>query len=186
MQAWLSFIGPWFHFISQCAALPLASLAVFVGVRRLALRRTAWKAAALLVCGMIYLCGYGGVLFMGASSLGSALKDVDDHHWPAIPESTLAQLTPEDREFKTRLHARMEFEDAGTLITYINASGQRVLYAPTEEQIRQREFIKVSAAQVRVQLENLRTQGWALVIAAITALLAGVYARIVSKGKVNE
>jgi hypothetical protein len=179
MQAWFSSTGHWLYFVGKTVVFPLAILAVFEGVRRFSPQRTAWKAAVFLVCGMAFLCGQAGVLLRAAASIEPAL-DLSDQCPPlpaAIPDSLLAQLTLQERHYRTHLLARMEFGCTGTLRRYIDASGLSVVYAPSEEQIRNREFIKVTVAETRMRVEFARAYVRTLVAAAITAVLAGLYAR---------
>ena len=185
MQTWIPLIGQWLNFISKSVVVTLAILAVFEGARRCSPWRTAWKtkAAAYLAGGMVVLCGYGGALSWAEASIDSSLQYLlHSSPVPVISENMLAQLTPEDREQRTRLLARLEFDRTGTLRNYISASGQSVLYAPSESEIRNRESTQVSLAQARAMLDVIRAQGPALIMTALIALLAGLYARRVSKG----
>ena len=185
MQTWIPWMGQWLNFISKSVVVTLATLAVFEGARRFSPWRTAWKtkAAAYLAGGMVVLCGYGGTLLRAGASGESSLQYlVHSRPVPVMPESRLAQMTPEDRERITRLLARMEFDRTGALRNYISVSGQSVLYAPSESEIRNRELIKVTVASGRITYVFIRAQGPALIMTALIALLAGLYARRVSKG----
>jgi hypothetical protein len=177
-------MGEWFSFLIKWAMVPLATLAVFEGTRRVSLRRTAWKHAALLIFGVAVLGGMAGTLSRGASAIDSALALVfDQRPLPPVPGATLAQMTPQEREEKTRLLARIAFEKAGTLATYISASGQPIRYAPSEQEIREREIFRESVARTRTILEFIRIQVWTLMIAAVVAAVAGVYARFYGRSR---
>jgi len=170
MESWFSFLGKW-------TLIPLATVAVFEGVRRVSLRRNAWKPATLLIFGAAVLGGYAGTLWWGASGIESMLGVLDQRAPPPLPEVRLAQMSPQEREEKTRLLAQIAFENSGTLATYVSASGQHIRYAPSEKEIRDRESLRESLAQTRSRLEFIRTQVWMFIIAAIAAAAAGVYAR---------
>jgi hypothetical protein len=100
-----------------------------------------------------------------------------------LPDAALAQLTPQEREYKTRLIAHLAFEKDGTLATYISTSGQRIQYAPSEQEIRNRVLVSASAASIRARAEGIRTQAWMFMIAAIVAVAAGLYARFCERRK---
>jgi len=176
MEEWLSFLNKW-------TLLPLATIAVFEGTRRISWGRSGWKTAALLFFGIGALIVNAGSLAWGASVLESTLCVLNQKLPPTIPESALAQMAPQEREEKTRLIAQIAFGNAGALITYISATGQQVRYAPSEKEIRDRESLEVSLMQTRTRLEFIRTQVWIYMLAAISAIAAGLYARLGTKGR---
>lgn len=167
----------WFSFLSKWTLVALATIAVFEGARCFSMRRPLSKAAALLIFGVGVLGGYAGALSWGASGIDSALRTLDGSSAPRVPESALAQMTPQEREEKTRLLAQISFQQTGNLATYSDANGRSILYAPSEKEIRDREGLRESLAQTRARLEFIRTQVWMLVIAVFTAAAAGLYAR---------
>jgi hypothetical protein len=172
-------MGEWFSFLSKSTMIPLATLAVFEGVRRISLRRAAWEYVAFLIFGVAVLGGTAGTLLWGASAIESTLAiAVDQKPLPSVPDVAFAQMTPQEREEKTRLLAKIAFEKSGTLATYISASGQHIRYAPSEEEIRDHEFLRESVARTRTILEFIRAQVWMLMIAGVVAAVAGVYARV--------
>jgi hypothetical protein len=176
MEEWLSFVGKW-------TLVPLATIAVFEGARRLSWARSGWNAAALLLFGVGILGGYAGSLAWVASGIESTFGVLDQRSPPSLPESTLAQMTPQEREEKTRLLARIAFESAGILTTYISATGEQVRYAPSENEIRDRQTLRESLAQIRTRVEFIRAQVWMFSLSAIAAAVAGVCARSFRGGR---
>ena len=180
-------MGEWLTFLSKWTLVPLATLAVFEGARRVSLRRTAWKHAALLIFGVAVLGGMAAFLSWGASTIDSSLAVfLDQKYLRPMPDATLAQLTPQEREERTRLLARLVFENTGTLTTYLSASGQRIQYAPSEKEIRHREFVIESVAEIRTNLTGIRTQVWMFMIAGVVAAVAGVYARFCERSECQK
>ena len=171
MEEWLSFLSKW-------TLVPLATIAVFEGARRFSWGWSGRTAAALLLFGIGVLGGYAGSLAWGASRIESALGVLDQRPPPPLSESALAQMTPQEREEKTRLLAQIAFENAGVLAIYISATGQQVRYAPSEKELRDRQTLRESLTQTRTRMEFIRTQVWMFILAAIAAAAAGVYARL--------
>ncbi len=171
MEEWLSFAAKW-------TLVPLATIAIFEGVRRFSWTRSGRKAAALVLFGIAVLGGSAGSLAWGAAAIESILAVVNRAPPPALPSRALARMTPEEREEKTRILAQTAFDDTGVLITYTSATGQHVRYAPTEKEIRDRQTLMESLAQTRVRVEFLRAQVWMFLIAIVAAATAGAYARL--------
>jgi hypothetical protein len=172
----ISDIGEWLTFLSVWAMVPFATIAVFEGVRRVSWRRATWKHAALLIFGMAVLGGEAGVKWRAVSITETGLASLE-RPLPSIPDATFDKMAPQEREDKTLLRAKITFAQTGALMDYVNASGQRIPYAPSEKEIRDREFERVSVAQIRTLNEGIRTQAWALMIAWIVAAAGGFYVR---------
>jgi hypothetical protein len=168
----------WLSFLSQLTLLPLATIAVFEGVRRLSWGRSGWQAAAILLIGIGMLGGYAGFLARVASGMESALATLDQMPPPRLPASALAQMTPHEREEKTQFLAQIAFANAGMLATYISAAGEEVRYAPSEKEIRDRQTLRESLAQTRARVEFIRTQVWMFIVAVIAAVSAGLFVRL--------
>jgi len=94
-----------------------------------------------------------------------------------LPEAALAQMTPQEKEEKTRILAQITFTQTGKLAMYSDASGRQILYAPSEEEIRAREVLRESLGQARARLEFIRTEVWMFALFAIVAALAGIFIR---------
>jgi hypothetical protein len=90
-------------------------------------------------------------------------------------------MTPHEREEKTLFRARFVFRETGSLVTYNNASGQQMLYAPSEKEIRDRQELRELSIKTRTILEftriQLRAQIWVALIALVVAIGWGFIAR---------
>jgi hypothetical protein len=113
-----------------------------------------------------------------ASNVESTLKVLDQSPVPSLPEASLARMTPQEREEKTRLLAQITFANLGVLATYTSATGQQVRYAPSEKEIRERQSIGESLAQTRTRAEFMRLQMWMFTLAVVAAAATGVYVRL--------
>ena len=179
MNEWLSFLGEWFMFLSRLAVIPVATIAVFEGARRFSLKRPLSKATVYLALGIVVLGSYAGGLFWVTSGFDeSAIKMFVEHSpVPDIPDAALAQMTPAEREEKTHLVARITFDQTGRLVTYSNANGEQVLYAPSEKEIRDRGDMRESLILARTRIEYVRAQVWVLAGALAVAIGLGMSAR---------
>lgn len=168
----------WLSFLSRLAFIPLATIAVYEGVRRCTWRWSNWRPAAHLLFGIGMLGGDAASKFVLASSIESSLKVIAESPTPRVPESAFDQMSPREREEKSRLLAQIAFDRDGSLISYISISGERIGYAPSEKEIRDRQNLAESLAQTRIRLEFIRTQAWMFTLAAAVATLAGLYIRL--------
>jgi hypothetical protein len=170
MDEWLSFAARW-------SLVPLATIAIYEGMRRLSWSRSGRNGAALVLFGIAVLGTDAASLTFSASNIESMIAVLDQKALPPVQADVLAQMTPAEREEKTRILAQIAFDRAGALVEYVNAAGQKVRYAPTEKEIRDRETLTVSVAQAQVRMGLLRAQAWMFVLAVVVAAGAGAYAR---------
>ncbi|OQW86716.1 MAG: hypothetical protein BWK72_16705 [Rhodoferax ferrireducens] len=170
MREWLSFLIEW-------TLVAVATIAVFEGFRCFSLRQPLSKYAALLIFGVGVLGGYAAALSWSVSALDSVLTIADGGPPRQLPEAALAQMTPQEKEEKTRILAQITFTQTGKLAMYSDASGRQILYAPSEEEIRAREVLRESLGQARARLEFIRTEVWMFALFAIVAALAGIFIR---------
>ena len=180
MNEWLSFLGGWLAFLTGVAVVPVATIAVFEGARRFSLKRPLSKATVYLALGIVVLGSYAGGLFWATSGSERFFKLEEERERrpiPVIPEAALAKMTPAEREEKTRLVARMTFDQTGRLVTYSNANGEQVLYAPSEKEIRDRGDMRESLILARTRIEYVRAQVWVMMGALAVAIGLGMSAR---------
>ncbi|MDR0458179.1 MAG: hypothetical protein LBH10_04010 [Burkholderiaceae bacterium] len=166
-------------FLITWILVPLATIAIFEGSRRISWRRTAWKSAVFLIFGVVVLGGMTGAQLWGVSTLNSIARTLTfvSVPLPPVSDATLAQMTPQNREIATRLRARMTFERTGAFTTYISASGQHIQYAPSEKEISGRETATKVRTEIRIHLEYMRGQFLLFMIAGVVAVVVGMYAR---------
>ena len=168
----------WFSFLSKWALVPLATIALFEGVRRVSWSRAGVTPALFLLFGLMQLGGHAAGLAWAASHLESSLAPVvEERVPPPLPEGALAQMTATEREEKTRLLAQIAFQNAGVVTTYVTAKGEQVRYAPTETEIRDRLSFRESVTRTLIQLEHLRLHAWIHALALVAAIATGACAR---------
>ena len=173
----------WLRSLSGLAVIPLATIAVFEGTRRLTWARSGLKFGALMLFGIITLGGNAGSSFWIASTLQSSLAVLAEAEPRRLSEAALAQMSPQEREEKTRLLAQVAFGRDGSLTSYLTVTGNAVQYAPTEKEIRDRQRLAESLAQVRARLDFIRTQAWTLILSLAVGTLAGAYGRLSEGGR---
>jgi hypothetical protein len=64
-----------------------------------------------------------------------------------LPGDWAPNLDPAKRESSSLAMAQMAFTETGRFRSYFDRSGQRRTYAPTEDDVRQREFVVVTKAR---------------------------------------
>ena len=173
----------WLRSLSGLAVIPLATIAVFEGTRRLSWARSGLKFGALMLFGIITLGGNAGSSFWMASTLQSTLAVLAETELPRLSEAALAQMSPQEREEKTRLLAQVAFGRDGSLTSYLTATGNSVQYAPSEKEIRDRQRLAESLAQLQARLDFIRTQAWILILSLTVGALTGVYVRFSEGGR---
>jgi hypothetical protein len=87
----------------------------------------------------------------------------------------IAQLPPSEREQKTLLVARLNFQNHGALTPYFTAAGTEVPYAPSQAEISQREQLQHSVIRTRAHLEFNGTLAYIVGLSGLLALAAGVF-----------
>jgi hypothetical protein len=168
MNDWLLFLASW-------GLIPLATIAVFEGTRRVKLDGAGRKAGLLLAFGLAVFGVRAGYSAWASSALEDLLIPVERPP-VSIPE-VAARLQPVEREVATRMRAQIVFEKSGRLVTYDRADGEKILYAPSQTEIERRERQRESLIQVRSTVSQLRTHMVTFVLAAIVAGLAGGFVR---------
>ena len=168
MQAWLDFS-------MKLILVPLATLAMYEGVKQLASIGFGWKQGALIVLGAAFLGGEAALLAWGGPSITRSLEMLDGNPLLFQPsKKQIAQLPPDERETKSRMLAAINYQSKGVLTVYYTSSGSEVLYVPSQLEITDREKQREEIGLIRGRLESITTQVYVLAFAALASLVAGL------------
>ena len=157
-------------YVVEAAAL----CSLFYGALLLAERRAGKLAIFILAFGL--LVG-GGHIFKDIwtpsfMSKQTALLHREQLPLREVPADWGKEMSPEQRA-RSIILARNAFTDHGKLIEYVEASGNRVRFAPTEEDIRSRDTLLILTAQFDDTLSWLAMLKFHWITIAITSLVLG-------------
>jgi hypothetical protein len=97
-----------------------------------------------------------------------------------LPDDWASNLDPAKRESSSMAVARMAFVDTGRFRTYFDQSGQRRTFAPTEDDVRQREFAVVTKARLEDAIRDSMND---VLIWLIWGLVAAVFGFGIGRGR---
>jgi len=156
-------------------------VALFEGARQITLLGVT-RNRVLVVAGGIIFCGVLSAVHFYASTVDSLkleLKEVGE-----LEPDWGKNLSPEQKEEASRTRASATYTSTGTLVDYIDATGTRRKYAPTQAELKLRE----ETVSVNQQLDTLARNGhangirWAFLplFALLIGWIIGRYRRYVA------
>ena len=167
MQAWLDFS-------MKLLLVPLATLAMYEGVKQLASVGFGWKQGALIVLGAASLGGEAALLAWKGPLIMRSLDLLQSGPLLQPSKEQVAQLPPDERETKSRMLAAINYQSKGVLTVYYTSSGSEVLYVPSQVEITDREKQREEIGLIRGRFESITTQVYVLAFAALASLVAGL------------
>ena len=165
----------WIDFFLHWATIPIATICLFDGTRRLVMQRNGRTSIALCVAGAGLLLANAVVANSVAASLRTTIV-VPSASAKAreMSPDVLARLPASERESKSRLLAAFNFTDSGVLTRYFTAEGTPILFAPTQAEVQEREKRHDTQTTARALVEQLQTKAYSLYIALLVAVLLGM------------
>lgn len=156
------------------ASHTFAIVCIFEGVRRICAIGPSKGAVLSLAFGLLYCVGYAGFSFRAnkfqheASTL--LQKEVAV---PELPKNWGGNILPKQKsEFSLGL-ARAAFSESGKLRFYFDESGRRLLYAPSQVDLDQREKKIAQLAQLQYAMEESSNTPASWLLVALAAALFG-------------
>jgi hypothetical protein len=149
-------------------------LCIFAGARRIAGSGFERIGALLMAVGIILAVGKAGADLYVASGLRrllDAFPTVASAEPPGGWEE--ADMMPEQRTTKSTENARLTYQVTGRLVTYIDATGQRATFAPTQADLHTRERLVVGFDRTDAESRARASEGWRQLMGALTCLVAG-------------
>jgi len=149
-------------------------LCIYEGARRIAARGYERIAALLVVVGVIIAVGKAGADLYVASGLRQlldAFPTVASAEPPGGWEK--APLSAEERTSRSTENARLTYQVTGRLVPFVDATGQRVPYVPSQDDLHTRERLVVGFDRTEAQSRERAGEGWRQLMGDVTCLVAG-------------
>jgi hypothetical protein len=148
----------WAQFAGIAVGGAFGLFCLFEGTRRLAAHDPRGRAGNLVGIGVAVVGMLAGYAYWQHWTYAEVAKS----YQPAeavreLPADFGKKMSPAKREAASRSAARGTFITSGKLTQYVDASGQRKLYPPVQEDIRHREDVVATAAR----LEQKASEGFA-------------------------
>jgi hypothetical protein len=165
-------IGTWLNFVLDTAVAVIALVSLFEGTRQLALYGTRRAPIFMVAAGAVLCIAYGAFHYWkhtGLIQIAQPLKHLTED----LPNGWGADLKPEIRESNSLALAKVAFYESGALRFYFGASGERKLFAPSQEDLKQRELrVKTYTLLVEAIKQNYG-QAWIWWVSGLIAALLG-------------
>ncbi len=162
----------WFNFFFDIGAWSAAVIVIFEGSRRLARGERGRRVIGWVAGGAIW-CIVNGVVAFHISSTMESLGIDPNRPVSELRDDWSNKLSPDDREKSSSSYASSIYFSSGTIVSHFDRSGNRQRFAPTQEQIRERES-HVALKQQMAQLSlDAYSRGWRWFLSAVLAVLIG-------------
>ena len=170
-------MGAWLDYLSNIAMGVVALLLLFESCRRLTLDGVRKGSLLMLVGGLAISSATGGIAYFQYRISHDAIevlkRPVISKHLP-LPDDWGAACCKDTREDQSRKLVQTAFVETGEIHTYLDASGKRIVYAPTQKEIKEREQRVVSDARLEDASRARLSEAVYALIAALLAALVGV------------
>jgi hypothetical protein len=160
----------WLNFAFDVGALAAALIAAFEGARRIAYDGVTRKRVLVVAAGLIW-CAILSALQFYVSTVDSLKLNLT--HATELAADWGKDLPPTQREESSRTRASVAYTSTGTLVDYVEASGVRKKYAPTQAELREREKVVALNQQLDTLSQNAYASGFRLILFPLFALLFG-------------
>jgi len=163
-------MSAWANFIFDVGMLAATLIAVFEGTRRIAYDGYTRKRVLAVLVGII-LCALLSALQFYVSTWDSLKFEPK-----GVGEMALdwgKDFSPAQREHVSLARASIMYTSTGTLVDYIDSSGTRKKYAPTQAELKQRESTVSVNQQLDTLSQNAYANGFRLALFPMFALLIG-------------
>jgi len=126
----------WLSSVGHAPVAVMSVVFLFEGARRIALHGIHRSAFLFVVPGILVCALYAGSSYWKYTILAGV--DTTTRDRPELPDDWRKDLAPDKRQDDSLTYARLVFLTTGGLRTYFATSGNRIRYAPTEEEIQER------------------------------------------------
>ncbi|HEV7477115.1 MAG TPA: hypothetical protein VGO02_05175 [Burkholderiales bacterium] len=168
-------IVEWAQFtaIAVCGAFGLFCL--FEGTRRLAAHDPRGRASNLVGIGVVVvgmLAGYAYWQHWTYADVARSYQPAETVH--ELPTDFGKKMSPAKREAASRSAARGTFITSGKLTQYVDASGQRKLYPPVQDDIKHREDVLATASRLERKASESFVEFILWLILGLSAVVFGL------------
>jgi hypothetical protein len=170
-------MGAWLDYISGIAIGVVALLLLFEGCRRSVLHGFRKTSVLALVGGLAISSATGGLAYMqhrmSHDAIETLKRPVISKHLP-LPDDWGAACCKDTREEQSRKMVEAAFLESGQIHSYMDSSGKRIPYAPSEKDIKQREERAIADARLEDASRARLSEAVYTLIAALLALVFGM------------
>ena len=173
-------INDWISFAIAAVCGVAAIACVFEGTRRLGAPRAGRNAVLMVVFGGLFCAAWGALAFWDYWTGNEAIETLQQRVAVKELPADLAKMPAAKREKLGEAHARATYIGGGNLETYRDRKGAARLFAPSQADVKQREFIVFR----RTQLAHASRDSFADALQWwIWGLLAALFGYLVSREK---
>jgi hypothetical protein len=169
-------MGAWLDYLSNIAMGVIALLLLFESCRRLTLHGVRKGSLLMLVGGLAISSATGGIAYfqhrMSSEAVEVLKRPVISKHLP-LPDDWGAACCKDTREDQSRKLVQTAFVETGQIHTYIDSSGRRIVYAPTQKDIKEREQRVIADARLEDASRARLSEAVYTMIAALLAAAVG-------------
>ena len=166
-------INSWFEVAYSLAGFACGLFLLFEGTRRIKLSGLHRRAALMVGAGAIACLVYIGVSLWLQSGFGELANPKSTYAVPTIPAGWGANMPPDKREEYSLMLARAQFDQSGTFGKYIGRDGLTKPYAPTEQDIRDRDILHSARDQFAILARVSQRDAVVLVLLMFAAVIGG-------------
>jgi hypothetical protein len=160
----------WVNLAFESFAMMAALIAIFEGTRRLACDGTTRKRILAVMAGLIWCALLSAFQFYISTADSLKMKPLDATELHADWGKA---LSPTQREESSRMRASAIYSSTGILVDYIAASTERKKYAPTQDELKQREATVIVNQQLDTMSQGAYANGFHLILFPLFALVVG-------------
>jgi len=162
----------WLQFVCAGIAGTFGLVCLFEGTRRAASGASAGRLAAGGIAIVGLLAGYA--YWQHTMYLEYAASYQPAGQARELPGDWGKKLSPARKEAASQAYARGAFVSSGKLRQYFDISGQRKVYAPGEEDLKQRERVLAAAARLEHRAQDFFVESILWLVLGLSALLFGL------------
>ena len=177
----ISVLTDWLPFAVNAIGGASAFICLFEGTRRIYAYGISRKAVLMTAFGAAFCFMYAGFSYWKHHALKDIAQTLQRKMFPDdLPADWGKDLAPDKRETSSLAIARMAFVESGTLRTYFGSDGERKPFAPTQEDVRRRDFAVVTQARLD---DAIRNNFFDALLWVIWGLVAAIFGYGVSREK---
>ena len=182
MSHWIAWLN-----IALELAMPVTFIAVYEGARRLASNGLTRKAALMLAAGLLLPVYEGGVSLTVPGQVRELMARQAEQRVPEPPGGWEKMAgTPEQRASLSLNAATINYMVSGRVDQYLDASGARVAYAPSQQQGDMREELVRDQKGAEDTGQQFLDRGVRLFRTAAVSLLLGLVVGFVQRRRARR
>jgi hypothetical protein len=164
----------WLLALLEGVVVAAALACVYEGMRRFALLGFGRFTAVMVAAGLLVSVGESASSLYVASQLRHLLAAFPSVVQAEPPEGwERAPMSPQERTERSTENARLTYRVSGRIVPFIDAGGDRMLYVPTQEELRAREQTVLGFERTEAESLRLAGEGWRQMVGVIVLMAGG-------------